>query len=167
MDKDDPTTPDTPTHDEMFARAREAVLDMRGTGQNEKSGKLEPGNAVALKHGVRSTRILLNPDILAWHREQVIAISNDLGGESELSTLQISHVREVARLEVILAALGDELLNAGVLTPKGNMRVCTTAYLHVLDRFVKVASAVGIQRVSKRIESLQEIMAGNVIDQPK
>jgi hypothetical protein len=151
---------DTP-HDELFARARSAFLAMRGS--SDPSGNSQ-GTTSALKHGVRSTQVLLNHDIMLWHREQIAAITADLGGEGELSTLQVAHVREVARLEVILAALGDELLNAGLLTNKGKMREATTAYLHVLAAFIKVSSSVGITRVAKRIETLKEIMEGNVFD---
>ena len=67
-------------------------------------------------------------------------------------------MREVARLEVILAALGNELLDGGVLTGKGAMRAATTAYLQVLDRFVRVAGRVGLERKARKIPSLEDVM---------
>lgn len=143
---------------ELFARAREAVKALRGRGR-QANGQAGHRNTLNLRHGLRSKQLLELPDVAAWHREQVNAISTDLGGTSELSALQQASVREVARLEVILAALGDALLAGGVLTGKGKCRSATTVYLQVLDRFVKVAATVGLQRQARKIPSLAEVMA--------
>ena len=139
---------------ELFKRAREAVAALRGQGRLA-NGQAGPGNTLNLRAGLRSALLLEQPDIALWHCEQVEAISADLGGASELSALQRASVREVARLEVILAALGNELLNGGVLTGIGAMRAATTAYLQVLDRFVRVAGRVGLERKARKIPSLE------------
>ena len=104
-----------------------------------------------LRHGLRSKQLLNQPDIAAWHQEEVTAIETDLGGEAELSALQRASVREAARLEVILGALGGELLEHGVLTGKGATRAATTTYLQVLDRFVRVANTLGLERKAKQL----------------
>lgn len=143
---------------ELFDRAREAVAALRGHGR-QADGTAGAGNTLNLRHGLRSHQLLEQPDIAAWHSEQVEVISTDLGGASELSALQRASVREVARLEVILAALGDELLEGGVLTGKGKMRAATTVYLQVLDRFVKVAATVGLQRRPKPVHPLDAVRA--------
>jgi hypothetical protein len=148
-----------PPDPDPFLRAREAVAALRGRGR-QPDGTAGVGNTLSLRTGLRSAQLLDQPDIAARHREQVEVISTDLGGASELSALQRASVREVARLEVILAALGDELLQGGVLTGKGHMRAATTVYLQVLDRFVKVASTVGLQRQAKRVPSLAEVLTG-------
>ena len=121
------------------------------------------GNTMALKTGLRSTQLLEQPDITAWHREEVEAITADLGGDDELTNLKRASVRELARLEIILAALGTELLDGGTLTPKGNMRAATTVYLQVLDRFTRLSQAVGLERRAKPTQTIGEIMreAGN------
>lgn len=143
----------------LFERAREAVSALRGAGRLA-NGQAGPGNTLNLRTGLRSDQLVQQPDVASWHREQVDAISTDLGGDAELSALQRATVREVARLEVILAAPGEELLAGGVLTPKGAMRSATTIYLQVLDRFVKVAATVGLQRRTKRVPSLEEVLRG-------
>ncbi len=143
--------------EELFERAREAVAALRGHGR-QSDGRAGPGNAMAVKTGLRSSLLLEQRDVAEWHREQVEAIHADLGGASELSSLQRASVREVARLEIILAALGDELIEGGVLTGKGAMRAATTTYLMVLDRFIKIAGVVGLQRQTKRVPSLAEVM---------
>jgi hypothetical protein len=142
----------------LFERAREAVAALRGAAPGRRAnGQAGPGNTLNLRTGLRSALLLDQPDVAAWHREQVHAITTDLGGEAELSALQRATVREVARLEVILAALGHELLDGGVLTPKGAMRAATVVYLQVLDRFVKVAATVGLQRRAKPIDPLDAV----------
>ena len=114
-----------------------------------------------LRTGLRSALLQEQRDITLWHCEQVEAISADLGVASELSALQRASVREVARLEVILAALGNELLDGGVLTGKGAMCAATTAYLQVLDRFVRVAGSVGLERKARKIPSLEDVMGAD------
>ena len=145
---------------ELFERAREAVAALRGQGRLA-NGQAGPSNTLNLRTGLRSALLLEQPDIALWHCEQVEAISADLGGASELSALQRARVREVARLEVILAALGNELLDGGVLTGKGAMRAATTAYLQVLDRFVRVAGRVGLERKARKIPSLEDVMGAD------
>ena len=142
---------------ELFERAREAVSAIRGRGRQQ-NGQAGPGNTLNLRHGLHSTQLLEQQDIEAWHREEVEAIESDLGGEAELSALQRASVREAARLEVILGALGGELLDGGVLTGKGKCRAATTTYLQVLDRFVRVAGTLGLARRAKRTQSAHELL---------
>src|SRR4051812_47144211 len=150
---------ETPSAAELFERAREAVAALRGHGRRA-DGKAGVANTMALRTGLRSTQLLEQPDIAAWHREQVEAIVTDLGGDAELTTLARANVREAARLEVILAALGTELLEGGVLTGKGHMRAATTVYLQVLDRFTRLSQTLGLDRKSKRVPSLAEVLRG-------
>ena len=57
---------------ELFERAREAVSALRGRGRQE-NGQAGPGNTLNLRHGLRSSQLLEQPDIEAWHREEVLA----------------------------------------------------------------------------------------------
>ena len=130
---------------ELFERAREAVSAIRGQGRQQ-NGQAGPGNTLNLRHGLHSTQFLAQPDIEEWHREEVAAITSDLGGEAQLSALQTASVREAARLVVILGALGGELLEHGVLTGKGQCRAATNTYLTVLDRFLRMTGTLGLAR---------------------
>ena len=143
---------------ELFERAREAVSALRGRGR-QSNGQAAKGNTLAMTDGFRSLQLMNHPDIAAWHQEQVEAISADLGGSVELSALARTSVREAARLEVIVAALGDELLEHGVLTGKGKMRSATNVYLRALDRLMKLTSVLGLARQQKRVPSLTEVLA--------
>jgi hypothetical protein len=131
---------------------------LRGQGRAA-NGQAGAGNTLNLRHGLRSTQLLEQPNITAWHREQVDAITTDLGGDQELTALARASVREAARLEVILGALGDQLLAGGVLTGKGKMRAATTVYLQVLDRFTRLASALGLERRPKPVNPLDAVRA--------
>lgn len=81
-----------------------------------------------------------------------------MGGESELTALAKAAIREAARVEVILAALGDELLSTGPLTGKGKMRAASTLYLKTLDRFVRVVVLLdGLQRRQRPVDPLEAV----------
>jgi hypothetical protein len=146
-----------PVEPELFERAREAVSAIRGRGRDRK-GRAVPGNTIALRTGERSAQLANAPQMAAWHAEQVAAITADLGGESELSALARAHVREVARLEVIVAALGEELFANGVLTGKGKTRAATLTYLQVLDRLARMSSGLGLARRAKPVPTVAELL---------
>lgn len=154
-DRQPPSGQLPPVDPALFEQASAAVLAIRGRGRRA-NGQAGAGNTLALRHGLRSAQLLEHPDIAAWHQEQVQAINTDLGGEAELSTLARGSVREAARLEVILAAIGDELLEHGVLTGKGRTRSATMVYLRVFDRYLKVTAVLGLARRTKRVESFTE-----------
>lgn len=153
---DTPSEEHPPVDPALFERARDAVSALRGHGRRQ-NGQAGTGNTLALRTGLRSTQLLNAPDVSAWHGEQVSAITADLGGEAELSSLARASVREVARLEVILAALGEDLLRTGVLTGKGKSRAATTVYLHVLDRFTRLSQALGLARQPKSLGTLADV----------
>lgn len=139
-----------PAAPDLFDRARAAVSALRGRGR-QANGQAGVGNTLALKNGLRSQRLLEHPDIAAWHVAEATAITADLGGETELSALSRAAVREAARLEVILGALGEELFAHGVLTGKGKTRSAATVYLKTLDRFVKLAGLLGLERRARKV----------------
>lgn len=147
-----------PVDPALFERAREAVQALRGQGR-QSNGQAAPSNTLAMRTGLRSMQLLKQPDVLEWHREQVAAIEMDLGGSDEMSTLARATAREAGRLEVILAALGEELLEHGVLTGKGKTRSATTIYLKTFDRFLKAATTLGLSRRPRRVPTLAEALA--------
>jgi hypothetical protein len=131
---------------------------MRATGRNA-DGSFGPGNLAALKHG----RYLApdHPELAAAHQERVDAITTDLGGLSELSTTQAALVCELARLQLITASLGADVIGKGPLTAKGNRRAALSAYLNVLDRQQKLSDLLGLRRVPKSpISNLDAYLTG-------
>jgi hypothetical protein len=118
-----------------------------------------PGSSLNIRHGLRSTQLLEQPDISAWHQERVAAITTDLGGDGQVAATASPIVRELARLEIIAAALGTELLEHGVLTQKGAMRAATTTYLQVVDRLTRLAITLGLERKAKPVNPLDAVRA--------
>lgn len=149
--------PREPSPESLLERAREAVAAVRAQGSRDARGRTRDG-LLNLRHGLYATSLLDRPEVAAFHGEQVAAITADLGGASELSALAQASVREAARLEVILHALGTELLDGGVLTGKGKMRAAATTYLQVLDRFTRLAATLGLDRRTKKVESFADVI---------
>lgn len=145
------------TEAELFEQARAAVQRLKGRGRRV-DGTFGEGNTGALKHGMTSLQLLDHPDIREWHQSRVSAICADLGGLGELSALQVGLVREVARLEVVVAALGDDLLEHGAITGKGATRAATNVWLAGLDRYARLAGQLGLQRRTRRVPSVAEFM---------
>jgi hypothetical protein len=141
----------------LFERARVAVTALRGRGR-QPNGQAGPNNTLRLRDGLRSRQLIEQPDVAAWHTRQVEIITADLGGASELTALKSALVRELARLEVILSVIGDELQRTGVLTGKGKVRALTTLHLKVLDRFMKGAALLGLDRRSRQVSSLRDYL---------
>ncbi|MCL4848099.1 MAG: hypothetical protein KJ066_16275 [Acidobacteria bacterium] len=151
----------------LFEEAKAAVRALRTAGRAP-SGRFTPGNGARLTHGLRSTRLLELPDVRTWHTEQVAAIGADLGGEPELSALQRAAVREAARLEVLAAAIGDDLLERGCLSAKGKTRAALTAYLSLIDRLHRMATTLGLARREKPvIPSLADLVAPAALSAPQ
>lgn len=152
----------TPTIEELEARAKAAVAEWKAATASARTpgGQFVKGNTASLKAGQRSERWLELPDVAAWHAERTAAIVQDLGGAQEISTLQHGTAREAARVEVILGALGDEILAGGVLTPKGKTRATTTIYLKTLDRYVNLAKALGLAKRIKTVASFKDAVRG-------
>ena len=146
-----------PTLEELFKRAQDAVTALR-TAQHH-GGAIIPGQMLNLKHGMRSEQLMKHPDVSGWHAEQVKEITEDLGGDVELTGIERGMVRETARVEVIVASLGQELLTNGTLTEKGHARQATAVYLSVLDRYIKLASTLGLKRRARRVATLAEVLS--------
>ena len=69
-------------------------------------------------------------------------------------------VEQLGTVLVILRFLGGNLLAAGPLTGKGRQRAATTAYLQTLDRFMRLAQTVGLERVAKQVVNPADWLEG-------
>lgn len=151
-----------PAHDdapieELEARAKAAVAafrDAKARTNRGPDGRLLPGHTITMKTGLHSAHLAEHPDVAAWCDARVESIESDLGGAAELSTMQRGLVREVARLELIVTTLGEDLLASGTLTGKGRVRSATTTYLTVLDRYLGLCKVLGIRRQARRHNAL-------------
>ena len=144
---------------EENARAAVAAWTAARRNQRRPGGQFAPGHAVTVKSGVHSEQLASLPEVQAWHAAQVAAIVADLGGEPELSTLKRAHVVEAARLGLVVAALGDELLAGGPLTrSKGRARAALMLYLDTHARWVHASKLVGLERRTKGVTTFAEAL---------
>lgn len=78
--------------------------------------------------------------------EKRAAIVADLGGEAALSSLQRDLVDRYVELDTVASWLGGNLVTEGPLTAKGRTRAALSAYVTVVDRVLRVSSALGLAR---------------------
>lgn len=158
---DAPSRPDNAESlEELFEQARQVVGTLRARKSGRaNNGRFLPGNTLTLRHGLYSDRLLDQPDVKAWHAQQVAQIEADLGGRGELTALARGLTREAARLEVLATCLGDDLLARGVLTAKGSSRAALTSYLKILDRLGGIAARLGLERRQKPVPALDRVVA--------
>jgi len=136
-----------------------------------------PGNSIARKHGYFARRRV--PDVIKQEVEaQRAGIISDLGGESELTTLESSYVDKLGVIETGIKLLVADIAQYGLITRRVEKdpttgkkitlggQVRTDVYdrlLTSLAAFDRYAVRLGLQRRAKRVQSLQEIM-GEVVD---
>jgi hypothetical protein len=131
--------------------AREAAPTVPTRAELAASGP----RANATKHGARSK--LLQEMAAPWREEQLTAIRADLG--DDVSTLKAHTINQLGTVLVVLEYLGGNLLADGPLTGKGRQRAALTAYNATLDRFMRLAGLVGLERVAKRAETVKDLLA--------
>lgn len=122
-----------------------------------------PGNTAALQHGVYSQQVAAGAlaeqaEAVAALDEQRREIETDLGGSAGLSRIRRDLVKRYLETQLIADYLGDNLRRLGPLTGKGKARAATTAYLQVLDRQVRLAQLIGLERTAKPVPSLREVL---------
>lgn len=101
-----------------------------------------PGNTAALTHGGR--RSLDRPEALAaiaGKREELV---RHLGGEP--SALQADLVTDYARVDVLIESVAANIEVGGIFTPKGSARAAVSLLLSLLDRRLRLATTLGIER---------------------
>lgn len=114
------------------------------------------------KHGGRSRVVAaaLMPEQaagLALLPATIAAIESDLGGSESLSVIKRGLVTEMARLQLIVGYLGDNVGRLGPLTGKGRTRAALTAYLQAFDRLQRLAATLGLERVTKPLGTLEDV----------
>ena len=127
------------------------------------NGRFAPGNAAALVHGGRSQQVRdgQRPEQGARRRHRAdkrAALLSDLGGEASLSQLQRDLIDRYLELDTLAAWLGGHLMADSPLTAKGRTRAALSAYVTVVDRVHRLATALGVTRRPKPV-SLETYVA--------
>lgn len=131
-------------------------MDRCPNGKDPKTGQFLPGHTYSLKHGRKSERHIERlkaeaAETLAEQRAEIVA---DLGGEEALSRIQRDTLDRYLTATCLLAWMETELVAKGPLTAKGTRRALHTAYATQLDKVVKLAGMLGLQRRAKPVDPL-------------
>ncbi len=131
----------------------------QGNGRDPRTGQFLPGNTVALRHGRRSTvvRRRIEEESRAELAERRQVIVADLGGFDQLSTIAIDVLERYLVAAALLGWMEDRLIVEGVVTAKGKRRSIHRAYLAQLDRVVRLASMLGLERRSRSVDPLEAV----------
>jgi len=115
-----------------------------------------PGNTAALTHGGR--RSLDRPEALAAIAGKRDELVQHLGGEP--SMIQADLVTDYARVDVLIESVAANIEVGGIFTPKGSARAAVSLLLTLLDRRLRLAQTLGIERRVKPVVPLAEVMSG-------
>jgi len=110
-----------------------------------------PGNAVALKHG--AFRSLDRPEALAAIAGKREEIKQHLGGDPSL--LQSDLVTDYARVDTLIESVAANIEVGGIFTPKGSARAAVSLLMALMDRRLRLAMTLGIQRHERKIDLAQ------------
>jgi hypothetical protein len=129
--------------------------------QRGANGRWLPGNAGALKHGLRSARAphALLPgqeELRAAIAERRMAITQQLG--VDLSPIKADEVERYLRLWAVHESLWADIERHGILA-KGKRRSALNALLMVSDRLERLAARLGLERRAKRVRTLADVLA--------
>jgi hypothetical protein len=92
-------------------------------------------------------------------RERQSSIVADLG--EDLSTVKQDVVARYLEASLVADYLFDNVVKHGVLTGKGRTRAAVATYLQVLDRVVRLAQLLGLERQQRRVDVAQAFAQGS------
>ena len=120
---------------------------------NPQCGSFLPSNQAARTTGIYARS---HPPDLEQHRDDLVAgLTSDLGGESELSTLETSYVQKLGDIDTTIRLLTHDIAVNGLLTPGGRVRDVYDKLLAGLAAFDRYAQRVGLERRAKRVDLAQ------------
>ena len=121
-----------------------------------KCGGFLPGNQVARQSGIYAR--LHPPDLRMTADTLLRGIVADKGGEAEMSTLELSYVRKLTDLEIVIRLMTSDIARRGLLTPAGNVRNVSDKLMTALSVFDRYASRIGLERKPRPVPSLAEYL---------
>lgn len=155
MSRNDPYRSD-PAQQAAPADAGEPIRE-NGAGDGRRpDGTFAPGNQVARQHGPYAAR--QPAELLAVVEEFTAGVVSDLGGASELSTIERAYVGRLGRVELTLRLLEADIAEHGLMTSAGGVRKVYAQYLAGLDRWDRLAQRLGLRRRQRRVPSLREAL---------
>ncbi len=120
-------------------------------------GAFLPANAAALKHGLRryETTGVLPPDLKQSVEEFRAGVVSDQGGLDDLSAVRAGLCRLLVDAEVGRRLTMNEVIKQGLATRGG--RAAYDRLLSTMDRWLRISSALGLERRQKQINPLDAV----------
>jgi hypothetical protein len=117
----------------------------------------------ALKSGAFSQQVSrgLGPDAKAdldTRRAQILA---DKGGRESLSQLTVDGIEKAVTVHALLNHVGNKLVADGLFGERGRPRPALAAYCQLLDRWVRLATLLGLERRPKDAQTLDAYLRSN------
>ena len=97
--------------------------------------------------------------------ELVDGIVSDLGGPTELSTLEKSYARKLGDTEILLRLLAADIARRGLFTPGGRVRDSYDKFLAGVQVFDRLGQRLGLKRRQKQVTDLARALSG--LDGPR
>ena len=134
-----------------------------GTGDRDELGRWKAGNRGAFVHGGRSKEVLRNltqtddaVERLAEHRREIV---KDTG--ASVGRIKSDLIGRYCELDALANFMANDLASRGALTSRGRSRAVLNAYVAIVDRQVRIALALGLERRQKSV-SLSQQLRGDV-----
>lgn len=137
---------------------------VRGRSGNPDT-KFQAGNRESVRTGAYVT-VAKHAELSLLAAEVERAVLQDLGGSDEVSRVMRGLVQRFASLEVLTNAMFERLLIEGPFTLKGRTRASFTGLLSLIDRYERVARAIGTARRTKRPTTLAELLEAYTPPEP-
>jgi hypothetical protein len=109
-----------------------------------------------IEHGGRSR--LQRPEQLAAIAGKRAEVIDHLGGDPTL--IQADLATDYSRVDTLIETVAKNIETNGILTSKGHTRAAVSMFLSLLDRRLRLAQVLGIERKAKPVKSLAEVMRG-------
>ena len=127
------------------------------------AGHFVSGNQARRTHGAYSFRdrgaASLPPDTRMSVADFKAAVTNDRGGQAELSAIEAARIGHLAEVETTLRLLAHDLASRGLMTAKGRVRSTLSKWLEALDRWERLAGHIGDGRRARAVPSLSAYLA--------
>lgn len=113
-------------------------------------------NTAAQTHGVRAfeTAGRLDPELRQSVDEFRDGLISDQGGLEGLTTVRAGLIRALVHVEAVRRILFRDLVERGMFTPTGSPRATHDRFMATLDRWVKLADRLGVERRPRQLDTL-------------
>jgi hypothetical protein len=146
---------------DVEACVRDAIEALQRRPQHDpKTGRFVAGNVAP---GTTLARSVGFWSAVADVKAQLVArVQSDIGNASDPAETMIGLIDGYAEARLFRQAMGVRLVElGGPVTAKGKARALYSAYLGALDREMRLAQLLGLERRARKVASLEDVLAAH------